>query len=81
MSTLASNSRNYPSEFLGPRLGANSRPHSSPWRLMFETKRNKIQNYVNPLHDQRSQDGMLHVFIYLSPRSYKYPTGEARKCE
>jgi len=23
---------------------------------------------------------MLHVFIYLSPRSYKYPTGEARKC-
>jgi len=22
----------------------------------------------------------LHVFIYLSPRSYKYPTGEARKC-
>jgi len=26
-------------------------------------------------------DGMLHVFIDLSPRSYKYPTGEARKCE
>ena len=23
---------------------------------------------------------MLHTFIDLSPRSYKYPTGEARKC-